>query len=76
MTPPEFEASFAMERGYASSFGRSPVAFLVGRDPELTRYETPLNGLYLTGQATFPGASVWGASGRNAATVVVGHLVR
>lgn len=70
VTPPAFEASFAMERGFASAFGQSPVSVLAGRDPELTRYETPLRGLFLTGQATFPGASVWGASGRNAAAVV------
>jgi len=74
VTPPAFEASFAMERGYATSFGRSPVAVLVGRDPELTGYETPVHGLFLTGQATFPGASVWGASGRNAAAVVERRL--
>jgi phytoene dehydrogenase-like protein len=74
VTPPAFEASFAMERGYALSFDRSPVAVLAGRDPELTRYETPVTGLFLTGQATFPGASVWGASGRNAAAVVARRL--
>lgn len=70
VTPPEWEAEFSMERGFAPAFGRRPVALLTGRDPELTRYETPLRGLFLTGQATFPGASVWGASGRNAAAVV------
>jgi phytoene dehydrogenase-like protein len=59
-----------MERGFAPAFGRSSVGLLVGRDPELTRYETPVRGLFLTGQATFPGASIWGASGRNAAAIV------
>jgi phytoene dehydrogenase-like protein len=70
VTPPQWESEFSMERGYAPAFGRSPAALLTGRDPELTRYETPVRGLFLTGQATFPGASVWGASGRNAAAVV------
>ena len=28
-------------------------------------------GLFLTGAATFPGAGVWGASGRNCAGVVL-----
>jgi len=74
VTPPEWEASFSMERGHAAAFGRSAVAVLAGRDPELTRYETPVRGLFLTGQATFPGASVWGASGRNAAAVVARRL--
>ncbi len=70
VTPTQWEAEFSMERGFAPSFARSPVGLLVGRDPELTRYETPVPGLFLTGQATFPGASIWGASGRNAAAVV------
>jgi phytoene dehydrogenase-like protein len=74
VTPADWEREFSMERGYAASFARSPVGLLAGRDPELTRYETPVRGLFLTGQATFPGASIWGASGRNAAAVVLGAL--
>ncbi len=38
--------------------------------PELSRYRTPLPGLYLTGAGTHPGGGVFGASGRNAAGVV------
>lgn len=71
VTPPVYESDFRMRRGHAPSFAGGPVAALAGRDPELTRYETPLPGLYLTGAATFPGAGVWGASGRNAAHVVL-----
>lgn len=70
VTPVDWERDFSMERGFSPAYGRSPVALLTGREPELTRYETPLPGLFLTGQATYPGASVWGASGRNAARVV------
>ncbi len=44
---------------------------MLGREPELTRYQTPIKGLYLTGAATYPGAGVWGAAGRNAATVIL-----
>ena len=44
---------------------------MLGREPELTRYETPIKGLYLTGAATYPGAGVWGAAGRNTATVIL-----
>jgi len=65
-----------MPRGYAPSFPGGPVAALLGRDPELSRYRTPLHGLYLTGAATFPGAGIWGASGRNAASVVLTDLDR
>ena len=71
MTPESYEREFFMPRGYATSFAGGPVAALRGRDRELTRYETPVRGLYLTGAATFPGAGVWGASGRNAARVIL-----
>jgi phytoene dehydrogenase-like protein len=46
------------------------LAAFRSRDPELTRYETAVPGLYLTGAATFPGAGIWGASGRNCAAVI------
>jgi beta-carotene ketolase (CrtO type) len=71
MTPESYEADFHLPRGHAHSFAGGPLAALLGRAPELTRYETPVSGLYLTGAATFPGAGVWGASGRNAARVIL-----
>jgi phytoene dehydrogenase-like protein len=43
----------------------------LGRQPELSRYRTAVNCLFTTGAATFPGAGVWGASGRNAAETVL-----
>ena len=76
MTPDRYEEDFSMPRGYAPSFPGGPVAALLGRDPELSRYRTPLHGLYLTGAATFPGAGIWGASGRNTASVVLTDLDR
>ena len=74
VTPVDWEGEFSMNRGHALAFGRSPLALLVGRDPELTRYETTIPGLFLTGAATFPGAGIWGASGRNAASVVLRRM--
>lgn len=71
VTPEHYERELQLPRGHATSFAGGPLAALLGRDPELTRYRTPVDGLYLTGAATFPGAGVWGASGRNAATVVL-----
>jgi phytoene dehydrogenase-like protein len=76
VTPEDYESDFGMPRGYAPSFSGGPLAALVGRDRELTRYETPVPGLFLTGAGTFPGAGVWGASGRNAASVVLRRLGR
>jgi phytoene dehydrogenase-like protein len=71
MGPREYEAQFAMVRGYAPSFAGTPLTTLIGKDPELTRYETPVNGLFITGAATFPGAGIWGAAGRNAAAAIL-----
>ena len=71
MTPLSYERDFNLVRGHAPGFGGSPLSAMLGRQPELTRYETPVKGLYLTGAATYPGAGVWGASGRNAATVIL-----
>ncbi len=72
MDPPAYERELRMPRGWAPSFSGSPLRALLGRrDRELTRYETPVAGLFLTGAATYPGAGIWGASGRNAADRVV-----
>lgn len=67
MTPERYEREFHLPHGHATSFAGGPLAALRNKYPELTRYETAVKGLYLTGAATFPGAGVWGASGRNAA---------
>jgi beta-carotene ketolase (CrtO type) len=74
MTPDIYESDFHLPAGHATSFAGGPLAAFRNANPELTRYETSVRGLYLTGAATFPGAGVWGASGRNCATVVLGHL--
>lgn len=75
-TPKTYEEQFHLPRGHATSFAGGPLATLLGKDPELTRHRTPVTGLYLTGAATFPGAGVWGASGRNVAKIVVSDLDR
>ena len=67
MTPENYEREFHLPHGHATSFAGGPLAALHNKNPELTRYETAVKGLYLTGAATFPGAGIWGASGRNAA---------
>ena len=56
MTPCSYEREFNLPRGHATSFGGSPLSAMLGREPELTRYETPIKGLYLTGAATYPGS--------------------
>jgi phytoene dehydrogenase-like protein len=76
MTPDVYEREFHLPAGHATSFAGGPLAAVRNPNPELTRYETEVNGLYLTGAATFPGAGVWGASGRNCAAVVLEHVAR
>lgn len=71
MTPAIYETAFHLPAGHATSFAGGPLAAFRNPNPELTDYETAVDGLYLTGAATFPGAGVWGASGRNCATVVL-----
>jgi phytoene dehydrogenase-like protein len=73
MTPDRYERDFHLPHGHATSFAGGPLAALRNKNPELTKYETDVRGLYLTGAATFPGAGVWGASGRNAALTVLRH---
>lgn len=74
VTPEEYETRFHLPRGHATSFAGGPLSAFLGTDPELTRYHTPIKGLYLTGAATFPGAGVWGASGRNAARAIIREM--
>jgi phytoene dehydrogenase-like protein len=71
MTPPDYEREFSMTRGFAPAFSGGVVGSLLGRQRELSRYRTSVDGLFLTGAGTFPGAGVWGASGRNAAAAVL-----
>lgn len=42
----------------------------------MARYRGPLRGLYLTGASTHPGGGIMGASGRNAARVLLRDLER
>ncbi len=44
--------------------------------PALAHYRTPIEGLYLCGPATHPGAGIAGGSGRNAALQVLRDLKR
>ena len=74
MTPDRYESEFFMPQGHATSFAGGPIAALRGKPRELTRYETPIKGLYLCGAATFPGAGIWGASGRHCAQTVLRSL--
>jgi phytoene dehydrogenase-like protein len=74
MTPDRYESEFSMHRGHTPAFAGSPIDTFLGRTPELTRHRSAIDGLYLSGAATFPGAGVFGAAGRNAAVSVADDL--
>ena len=74
VTPVEYERDFHLPGGHATSFSGGPLASFTSRTPELTHYRTAVKNVYLTGAATFPGAGVWGASGRNAALTILRDL--
>ena len=74
MTPDRYEAEFFMHRGHTPAYAAPPLTAFVGRQRETTRYRTPIEGLYFSGAATFPGAGVFGAAGRNAADAVMSDL--
>lgn len=74
MTPDRYEAEFSMHRGHTPAFAGSPIDTFMARTPELTRHRSAIDGLYLSGAATFPGAGVFGAAGRNAAAAVASDL--
>lgn len=74
MTPDRYEREFHLPEGHATSFAGGPLAALRGRPRELVRYRTPIDGLYLCGAATFPGAGIWGASGRHCAREILGTI--
>ena len=74
MTPDRYEREFSMHRGHTPAYAAPPLLTFLGRNRELSRYRTPIAGLYLSGAGTYPGAGIFGASGRNAATTVIGDL--
>jgi len=74
MTPDIYESDFHMPRGHAPSYVASPLATLIGKSPEVSRYRSPVKGLYLSGAGTWPGAGIFGAPGRNAADAVLTDL--
>ena len=67
-TPDDFEREFGMIGGNFAHldmtadrmFGLRPL-------PELSRYRTPVRGLYLCGSGTWPGGTITGLPGHNAA---------
>jgi phytoene dehydrogenase-like protein len=68
LAPPDLERIFGLEGGsiFQGEQGLDQMAFM-RPCPELSRYATPVDGLYLCGAGTHPGGGVVAAAGHNAA---------
>lgn len=71
-TPPDLERELGLYNGNVMHLEMSlDQMFMFRPAPALSGYRTPIPGLYLTGASTHPGGGVFGASGRNAARVML-----
>jgi hypothetical protein len=75
LAPPDIERVFGLVGGsiFQGEQGLNQMAFM-RPTPQLSRYATPVDGLYICGAGTHPGGSVMGASGHNAAHRVLADL--
>jgi phytoene dehydrogenase-like protein len=74
-TPLDLERNIGLLRGNIMHIDMSLDQMFMFRPlPEISRYSTPISGLYLTGASTHPGGGVSGASGRSAARAVIAGL--
>lgn len=75
--PLAIEREFGMRHGNVMHLEMSVSQMFAWRPfPGMAGYRTHLGGLYLTGASTHPGGGIMGASGRNAARVVLRGLGR
>ena len=72
LAPPDLERIFGLVDGsiFQGEQGLDQMAFM-RPSPLLSRYATPVGGLYLCGAGTHPGGGVMGACGHNAAQRVL-----
>jgi len=71
-SPLDLERRFGLLRGNVMHLDMSlDQMFGLRPTPSLSRYRTPVEGLYLTGASTHPGGGVFGASGYTAARVML-----
>jgi phytoene dehydrogenase-like protein len=74
-SPLDLERRFGMLRGNVMHLEMSlDQMFGFRPTPSLSRYRTPVSGLYLTGASTHPGGGVFGASGLACARAVLKDL--
>jgi phytoene dehydrogenase-like protein len=72
ITPPDIERVVGLTEGNIFQGELSlQQMFCLRPAAAWANYETPIDGLYLCGAGTHPGGGVMGASGRNAAAVII-----
>lgn len=75
ITPLDIEDRFGITQGNIFHVDMTPDQMLMFRPlPELSRYKTPIKGLFLCGAGTHPGGGVTGAPGFNASQEVLKFL--
>lgn len=71
-SPPELERRIGVSKGNYYHLDMTLDQMMFFRPlPELANYQTPIEGLFLTGAGTHPGGSISGLPGRNAARVIL-----
>ena len=77
LAPPDLEARFGVREGAASQGEMALDQILFMRPvPTASRYATPIEGYYLCGAGTHPGAGVHGVSGELAAQAAIKRPTR
>jgi phytoene dehydrogenase-like protein len=72
LAPPDLEAQEGWPEGQAYHAELALDQALWMRPlPQLARYRTPIEGLWLCGPATHPGGGIAGAAGRNCAREIL-----
>ncbi|MEN2999290.1 MAG: NAD(P)/FAD-dependent oxidoreductase [Acidilobaceae archaeon] len=75
LTPEDYEAMFSAPGGHIFHLNMTPDQLWISRPlPELSRYRTPIRGLYLGGASSHPGGGVTGMPGYLAARAVLEDL--
>jgi beta-carotene ketolase (CrtO type) len=73
-SPPELEERIGVLKGNYYHLDMTFDQMMFFRPlPELANYQTPIEGLFLTGAGTHPGGSISGLPGRNCARVILQH---
>jgi phytoene dehydrogenase-like protein len=75
LSPRDLELEYGLVGGHQLHGDMTPLGFFSRPVPALRDYRTPVRGLYLCGAGTWPGGTVTGLPGHNAAHTALGDQV-